>query len=179
MPTFDIKGKKGVNVLKADAKHIKTSMFSCMLNTNYKPRSREEREQMGDAYPDILQELLTSHPQLFQQCVVVVDNIKTLPDNRKTFDVHSISSEDFEKDIKHIRSRFHCEVGNTRGKGERFHLHASFFIVHTTKIQFDLGPLVTELNKVLTDRNLPLIKYFHVSSEKPSTDLYMSKYNYV
>jgi hypothetical protein len=175
MPTFDIKGKKGVGV-KQSRKKINHSYFGCLLNTNYKPKTKDEITRMGEQYPKIMEEALT--PDVLESAITIVDNITTLPDGRKTFETHKITHADFEEQIKHIRSRFKCEIGNDFGKGGRFHLHASFFIVHTTKIQMDMQPIVNAVNEILASKGLPLLKYFHIKSEKPTTDLYMTKYDY-
>lgn len=181
-PSFDVKGKKGIGY-KTDtsesAKKIKHSYFGVLLNTNHKPKSQEEVERYGDDYPTILEELLNRNDTLFQRSITIVDNITTNDDGSKTFATHTCSQEEYDDNIKHIRSRFKVEIGNNYGKGGRLHIHASFFIVHTTKIQLNMKPIVDAYNHELGDRGLPTIKYFHVKSEKPSTDLYMTKYNYL
>lgn len=177
-PTFDIKGRRGINIATNTHKKINHSFFACLLNTNFKPRDREQLQIFGEEYPDILETLLNGNDTLLKDSITIVDNITTLPDGRKTFVTHKISDEDYNTHIKHVRSRFKVEVGNNYGKGGRLHIHASFFIIHTTKIQLDLGPIVKAFNEELEARSMPTIKYFHVKSEKPSTDLYMSKYNY-
>lgn len=176
-PTFDIKGKKGASY-KTDGKHINHSYFGCLMNTNYKPKSMEEVELYGDEYPDILQQVLDKNDNLFRRAITVVDDITTLDDGRKTFATHTISEDEYNDNIKHIRSRFKVEIGNDYGKGGRLHMHASFFIVHTTKIQMNLKPIVEAYNQELSAKGYPTIKYYHVKSDKPSTDLYMTKYNY-
>lgn len=178
-PTFDIKRKKGISYKSESAKKINHSYFACLLNTNYKPKTKEEIESYGDLYPEILEELLRNNNTLFQKSITIVDNIETLPDGRKDFTTHTCSEEEYNENIKHVRSRFKMEVGNDFGKGGRMHMHCSFFIVHTTKIQMNLKPIVTAYNTELEARGLPTIKYYHVKSEKPSTDLYMTKYNFL
>lgn len=180
-PTFDIKATYGVTDArdKSGGKHINHSFFGCLLNTNYKPKDRESLEMMGKEYPRILEEVLSQNDDLMKRSIMIVDDITTHDDGRKTFTTHEISQEEYESDIKHIRSRFKAEVGNDYGKGGRFHMHCSFFIVHTTKIQLDLKPIVDAYNVELEAHGLPTIKYFKVKSEKPNTDLYMTKYNFV
>lgn len=178
-PTMDIKAKKGVSY-KADTrgKKINHSYFACLFNTNYKPKTKQEIEMMGQAYPEVLEQVLNEHPEVFKRAITVVDRIVTHRDRKKTFETHTIGDAEYDENIRHIRSRFKAELGNDMGKGGRLHLHASFFIVHTTKIQLNLEPIVTLFNQALERRGLPTIKYYHVKSEKPSTDLYMTKYNY-
>jgi hypothetical protein len=181
-PSFDIKGKKGIYTRdqhQTDGARIKQSYFGCLLNTNMKPKTKEDAEFYGDEYPVILEEVLNKNDELFRKSIVIVDNIENHPDGRKTFTTHTISDQEYNEKIKHIRSRFKVEIGNDFGKGGRLHLHASFFIVHTTKIQLNLKPIIDAYNDVLEGRGLPKIKYFHVKSDKPSTDLYMTKYNYL
>lgn len=178
-PTFDIKPKKGISYKTSSAKHINHSYFACLLNTNYKPKNVEEIEHYGDEYPAILQEVLNRNDNLFKRSITIVDNIINNFNETKTFVTHTCTQEEYDENIKHIRSRFKVEIGNDYGKGGRLHLHASFFIVHTTKIQLNLKPIVDAYNEELAARGYPQIKYFHVKSEKPSTDLYMTKYNFV
>lgn len=178
-PTFDIKPKKGISYKAASDKHINHSYFACLMNTNSKPKSVEQIEAYGEQYPEIFQEVLNKNDTLFKRSITIVDNIVTNPDGSKTFTTHTCTQEEYDENIKHIRSRFKVEIGNDYGKGGRLHLHVSFFIVHTTKIQLNLKPIVEAYNQELTAQGLPTIKYYHVKSEKPSTDLYMTKYNFV
>jgi hypothetical protein len=177
MPSFDIKGKKGLKETRhvSDGKKINHSFFGVMLNTNYKPKYRDEVKMMADEYPQILEDLLKNNDTLFQKSIVIVDKIENAGGGKKHFEGHTISPAQYEADIKHIRSRFQSEIGHTGGK---FHLHASFFVVHTTKIQMNMKPMVDAFNKELEARGLHTIKYFHVKAEKASTDLYMTKYDY-
>lgn len=178
MPSFDVKGKRGLKEQKhvSDGKKINHSFFGVMLNTNYKPRYKEEVERMANDYPEILEDLLTNNDALFQQSIVIVDKITTVAGGRKQFDAHTITPGQYDSDIKHIRSRFQSEIGQVGG---RFHLHASFFVVHTTKIQMNMKPIVDAFNKELGNRGMPLIKFYRTKAEKASTDLYMTKYDYV
>lgn len=175
-PQLDIKGKVGLfSHPKNENKKLTHSFFACLLNTNYHPKSNEEAQMMAQEYPTILEDLLKENADLFRNSITVVDKIDTHADFKKTFHTHRISEEEFDENIKRIRSRFKCEMG--AGKG-RFHLHATFFVVHTTKIQMDLKPIIDAYNVELTSRGLHPITYFHTKSEKPNTDLYMSKYDF-
>jgi hypothetical protein len=178
-PSFDVKAKKGVGVIPENHKQINHSNFGCLLNTNYKPKTNEEILDFGKQYPEILEETLNNNDSLFKKAITIVDDIKTNPNGSKTFTTHTIGDSEYDENIKHIRSRFKAEIGNDYGKGGRLHIHASFFIVHTTKIQINLKPIVDAFNVSLSAKDLPTIKYYHVKSEKPTTDLYMTKYNYL
>jgi hypothetical protein len=173
-PTLDIKKKKNL-VADEDnqgGKNIKCSSFVCLFNTNYRPKDKEELQQFFDQFPDVMAAVLTHG--MFMKIITVLVKIDTDPTGKKTMTTRDISPEEYEEDIRHIRTRFNCEVGYS-GKGRRFHIHLNFFIVHTTKIQIELKPLVEAINVELEARSLPLIKYFHTKSEKPASQLYMKK----
>ena len=178
-PTFDVKAKKGVSYAVAKDKKINHSYFACLLNTNFKPKTKEQIEAYGDEYPDILTDVLNKNDNLFKKSITIVEKIDNNANGTKTFTTHTCTDEEYNDNIKHIRSRFKVEIGNDYGKGGRLHLHCSFFIVHTTKIQLNLKPIVEAYNNELSAKGLPVIKYYHVKSEKPSTDLYMTKYNFL
>jgi hypothetical protein len=178
-PIFDVKAKKGQDYTKykiAGKKKIVCSSFVVLMNTNFKPRDKAQIDDYMQRYPEILESTINSNPDMMQKCFFVVDNIVAGPHNKQFF-THAISDEEYG-DIKYVKSRFEGEVGLDFKRGGRFHLHCSFFVVHTSKLQMELKPLVDKYNEDLAAEGYPPIKYYHVKAEKPSTTSYMKKYYY-
>ena len=181
-PVFDVKGKRGVDYRDyqvKDAKKLKTSAFTILLNTNIKPKTKEEIGEWMDQYPEILENVINSNPEVMKKCFSFVAGIQTNgATGKKTFQLRDMTDAEYSNDIKYVKSRFQGEVGLNFKQGGRFHLHCTFFVVHTSKIQMDMKPLIDKYNESLEAAGLPPIKYFHTKSEKPNGADYQKKYYY-
>lgn len=185
-PVLDIKAKR-MNFLDAvpDAPRrlkLKHSSFGFTMNTNYRPKSKEEMVGLDAQFTESMEESLYKNSgQNLRESLRVIERIDVTEQltssgaRKKEFVTHPMTMDEYDEHVKKIKVRFRNEVGSNYKYGGRWHVHGYIYVVHTTLIHLDIQTLMKRMNVDLEAKGLPTLKYGHFGMEKVGMKEYMSK----
>jgi hypothetical protein len=183
-PILDVKAKpmNFLDVAQARRVKLKHSSFGFTMNTNYRPKSKEEMVEMDRAFTEAMEEALYKDGgKNLMESLRVIDSMEKGPGPgaKRTFVTHQMTQQEFEEHVKKVKVRFRNEIGTNYKYGGRWHLHGYIYVVHTTMIHLDIQALMRAANAELSAKGLPTLKYGHFGMEKVGMKEYMSKQDLV
>lgn len=149
----------------------KNSMFHITMNTNVRPRTRQDAYDMATNYMPIIDEFFRENDS---QNIVDVTLISLGNSN----DFYPISDEEWNQHIFRLVVKSKAEVGSDLRRGARFHIHTSMYFLHDARLRIDAAALKRKINEVLEINGLHTISYINIQVKDIPPDLYAQKNDY-
>jgi len=174
-PKIQIETARAINYLPSEprANKRKNSNFVINFNTNYRPRNRDEIEDMVPKYMDILDNLLQEN-----DFVNLKGGTQVIDGDPRTTTPRAITEEEWEDHIFRIKVSSQPEVGSNIQRGARFHIHTSIYFLHDLRLRLDGKFFQAVFNERLGAAGLRLIQYTHIEATKVPGEYYAEKGNY-